>query len=277
MYRWCIFSTVKSDERKKVMRPISLENLKKNGNVQERLRKIFLSLASCVTGVSTENNRDQLRFEPTIFYPLIGELTDFKRTFFSKIKNCKNYFQIYSDFFFFRKLTEFQPNFFSNIKKSPKLFLKFFSNFFLFEKFFSIKIFFNFFFRKVFFSWQFLLSNFLWRKFFFSQKYFCDDFFNNIFGNFLCIWYLRNFAYCEFFYFAILVYGKKNCKFFLQFFYQRWTWIPNLKMFLFWKKVKCFAMNSAQRKSKTTWKVPPDIWNKKLFVCIKVYHSVLFT
>ena len=83
------------------MRPISLENLKKNGNVQERLRKIFLSLASCVTGVSTENNRDQLRFEPTIFYPLIGELTDFKRTFFSKIKNCKNYFQIYSDFFFF--------------------------------------------------------------------------------------------------------------------------------------------------------------------------------
>ena len=28
-------------------------------------------------------------------------------------------------------------------------------------------------------------------------------------------------------------------------------------------------MNSAQGKSKTTLKVPPDIWNKKLFVCIK--------
>ena len=50
--------------------------------------------------------------------------------------------------------------------------------------------------------------------------------------------FIRNFAYCKFFCFAILVFGKKNCKFFLRPFFQWWTWIPNFKIFLFWKTVK---------------------------------------
>ena len=93
----------------------------------------------------------------------------------------------------------------------------------------------------------FLLSNFFWRKSFhknISAKIFFTIFSQISFVFDVCeIMYfakifIRNFAYCEFFCFAILVYGKKNCNFFLQFFFQRWTWIPNLKFFFFWNKVK---------------------------------------
>ena len=152
--------------------------------------------------------------------------------------------KLFATFFsiFFRKLTEFQPNFFSSIKKLPKLFLKFFSNFFFSKNFFYEFFSTNFFLVKIFFI------VFFWRKFFFSQKYFCEIFFHIIFANFFCIWYLQNNVFCEIFYskfcllqivcFAILVYGKKNVNFFCDFFFQQWTWIPNLKMFLFWKKVK---------------------------------------
>ena len=117
-----------------------------------------------------------------------------------------------------------------------------------FEFFFRQIFFYENFFLQIFFWWKFLLSNFLWRKFFFSQKYFCEDFFHNIFANFFCIWCLRNNIFCEIFYsnfcllriFSFCNFGlrKKNCKLFLQFFFQRWTWMPNLKMFLFWKQVK---------------------------------------
>ena len=53
--------------------------------------------------------------------------------------------------------------------------------------------------------------------------------------------FIRNFAHCEFFFLQFWCTGK-NCKFFLQFFFQRWTWILNLKRFLFWKKVKIFLI-----------------------------------
>ena len=115
-----------------------------------------------------------------------------------------------------------------------------------FEFFFSKNFFTKIFFYKFFFGDNFFYRFFFWRKFFFSQKYLCEDFFLNIFGNFFCIWCLRNNVFCEIFYpkfclsriFWFCNFGvrKKNCKFFLRFFFQRWSWIPNLKMFLFWKK-----------------------------------------
>ena len=78
-----------------------------------------------------------------------------------------------------------------------------------------------------FFWWKSLLSNFFCRKFFFSQKYFCEDFFT-IFSRiyfvfdvceimYLAKFFIRNFAYCEFFRFAILVYRKKIVNFFCDF------------------------------------------------------------
>ena len=149
---------------------------------------------------------------------------------------------------------------------------KIFFEFFLLEKFFLQKfftnIFFEFFFSKNFFCENFYLQIFF-AKFFFYKFFFGENFYYRIFFGqnfsfhknisakiFLTIFsrisfvfdiceimyfakfFFRNFAYCEFFCFAILLYGKKNCKFFLQFFFQRWAWIPKLKMFLFWKKVK---------------------------------------
>ena len=140
-------------------------------------------------------------------------------------------FKILFDFFF-RELTEFQPNFFSNIKKLPKLVLKFFSNFFL-RKFFST----NFFYR-IFFGENFSFHKNISATIFFTIFSRISFVFDVCEIMYFARFFIRNFAYCVFFRFAILVYGKKNCKFFLRFFFQRWTWIPNLKMFLFWKKVK---------------------------------------
>ena len=102
---------------------------------------------------------------------------------------------------FFRKWTEFQPIFFSNIKKLPKLFLKWFSNFFFSKNFFYenyfeffyyristeiffkykkiakiiFKIFFEIFFLEKFFLRKFV-SNFFFEKFF-SRKVFATNFF----------------------------------------------------------------------------------------------------
>ena len=142
---------------------------------------------------------------------------------------------------FFSKITEFQPNFFSNIKKLPKLLLTFFSIFFPKNFFMDI------FFYKCYFGENFVIE-FFWRKFVFSQNYLCEDFFHNIFANFVWIWCLRNNVFCRMFYsklcllriFLFCNFGvrKNNCQFFLRFFFQRWTRMPNLKMFLFWKKVK---------------------------------------
>ena len=150
-----------------------------------------------------------------IFYINHGKLSNRLLTdlFFKNKKNAKIIFKNFFDFFF-RKLTEFQPNFFSNIKKLPKLFRKFFSNIFFRNNFFST----NFFLVNI-FDIEFFLA-----KIFFSQKYFCEDFFLQYFRDFLLYlmfakFFIRNFAYCEFFCFAILVYRKKYCKFFLRFFF----------------------------------------------------------
>ena len=120
---------------------------------------------------------------------------------------------------FFRKLTDIQPNFFSNIKKLPKLFLKFFSNFF-FEQFFLRKFFStNFFLVKIFFCENVSFHKNISAKIFltiFSRIYFVCDVCEIIY---FAKFFIRNFAHCEFFWFAILVYGKKNCKFFCDFFF----------------------------------------------------------
>ena len=155
-----------------------------------------------------------------------------------------------------------------------KIFFKFFfSKIFFYEnsfrKIFLMKIFFENFFHEHFFRENFFRKIFV-MKIFFEKFFFVDNFsfYTNIsfvfdvceimyFANFV----IRNFAYCEFFVLQFWC-TEKNCQFFLQFFFQRWTWIPNLKMFLFWKKVKFSLI------------VLLDTWNKKLFVCIKVYYSV---
>ena len=185
-----------------------------------------------------------------IIYYYLNNLkqTIFNRLFFSKITYLQTFFSI---FFFFRKLTEFQSNLFSNNKKIAKIIFKIFFEFF-FEKFF-LRTFFstNFFFRKtflrIFFSTNFFLVKiflivFFGENFSFHKNISAKIFFT-IFSWISFVFdvceiiyfaklFIRNFAYCEFFCFAILVYGKKNCTFFLRFFFQRWTWIPNLKMFL---------------------------------------------
>ena len=171
-----------------------------------------------------------------MFYPLIRELTDF---FFKNKIIAKIIFKIF--FGFFSNINRISTEFFFKYKKIAKFIFKIFFDFF--SKFFFTKtLFYKFFFGENFFI------EFFCRKFFFSQKYFCEDFFtilsriSFVFDvceiMYLAKFFIRNFAYCEFFCFAILVYRKRNCKFFLRFFFQRWTWIPNLKIFLFWKKVK---------------------------------------
>ena len=91
----------------------------------------------------------------------------------------------------------------------------------------------------------FLIEFFLTKIFLFT-KIFLRRFFHNIFANFFCIWCLRNNVFCEIFYskfcllriLLFLNFGVRKKKLFFAIFFQRWTWIPNLKMFLFWKKVK---------------------------------------
>ena len=124
---------------------------------------------------------------------------------------------------FFRKLTEFQPNFFSNIKKFPKLLLQFFSIFF------SKKFFYENFFLQMFFWWKFCYRIFFGENLSFhktvSAKIFFTIFSRISFEFDVCeIMYfaecfIRNFAYCEFFCFAILVYGKIIVNFFCDFFF----------------------------------------------------------
>ena len=110
----------------------------------------------------------------------------------------------------------------------------------------------NFFFEK-FFSTIFFLEKIFIIEFFLANIFFTKIFLRRFFSlyireNFFCIWCLRNNVFCDIFYskfcllriFLFCNFGvrKKNTKFFLRFFFQRWTWIPNLKIFLFWKKVK---------------------------------------
>ena len=143
------------------------------------------------------------------------------------------------------KLTDSWPSltdFFFKNKKIAKIILKMF-----FEFFFSKNFLYENFFLQIFFWWKFLLSNFFGENFSFHKNISAKIFFT-IFSrisfvfDFCEIMYfakflIHNFAYWDFC-FAILVYGILVRNFWLRFFCQRRTWIPNLKMFLFWKKVK---------------------------------------
>ena len=137
--------------------------------------------------------------------------------------------------FFFRKLIEFRPNFFSNIKKLPKLFLKFFSNFF-FENFFVWKYFStNFFFEenvyhRIFFRENLSFYKNISAKIFFTILSRISFVFDVCEIMYFAEFFIRNFAYCDFFLFCNYGVRKKNCKFFLQFFssdeceYQIWKY-----------------------------------------------------
>ena len=125
-------------------------------------------------------------------------------------------------------------------KKFPKLFLNNFSNFFFSKNFFYGNFFYKFFFGK----------NFYYRTFFGEKFSFHKNISAKIFSQYLrefflylmfAKFFIGNFAYCEFFCFVILVYGKKNCKFFLRFFF--WAMNVNTKFenVSFLKKSKIFS------------------------------------
>ena len=129
--------------------------------------------------------------------------------------------------FFFSKNNQILTEFFFKYKKIAKIIFKIFLKNFSYGNFFL----------QIFFWWKFFLSNFFWRKFFFSQKYFFEDFFHNIFANFFCIWCLLNNVFCEIFYskFCLLrIFLCCNFEIFFPIFFQRWTWIPNLKMLAYY-------------------------------------------
>ena len=145
-------------------------------------------------------------------------------------------FSKFFSIFFFLKINRISTEFFFTYKRIAKIIFNIFSEFFVFEKFFYENfVFTNFFFVKIF------LSIFFGENFFFYTNISTMIFFT-IFSRipsvfdvceimYFAKFFIRNFVYCEFFCFTILVWGKKNCKY-----SQRWTWIPILKMFLFSEK-----------------------------------------
>ena len=94
-------------------------------------------------------------------------------------------------------------------KKLPKLFFSIISNFFFSKNF----LYENFYYR-IFFGENFSFHKNTSLKIFFtifSRIYFVFDVCKILY---FAEFFIRNFAYCDFFCFAILVYGKKNCTFF---------------------------------------------------------------
>ena len=99
----------------------------------------------------------------------------------------------------------------------------------LFDFFFSTNFFHENFFQQIFFGENFYYRIFFGENFSFhkniSAKILFTKFSRISFVFDVCeIMYfaknfIRNFAYCEFFCFSILVWEKKNCKFFLRFFF----------------------------------------------------------
>ena len=138
---------------------------------------------------------------------------------------------------FLRKLTEIQPNVFFKYKKIAKIILKNFFEYF-FRKFFFYEHFFRFFLRQIclrkffftnFFFVKIFIIEFFWRKFFFHKNISAKIFFT-VFSRisfvfdvceivYFAQFFIPNFAHCEFFCFAILVYGKKIVNFFCDFFF----------------------------------------------------------
>ena len=143
-----------------------------------------------------------------------------------------------------------------------------------FMKFFFIEFFStNFFLVKIFFIEFFLANVFSFHKNIFANIFFTIfsriSFVFDVGGiMYFTKFFIRNFAYCEFFCFAILVYGKiivNFCDFFLGMNvntkFENVSFLKKSKIFsartfeflysLLGKK-QCFAMNSAQEKSKST-------------------------
>ena len=157
----------------------------------------------------------------------------------------KLFSKFFFNFRFFSKINWISTDFFFKYKTNCQ---NFFLNFF---RIFFSKIFFY----KFFFWWKFFLSNFFRRKLFFTtiffyKFFFGDNFFYRIFFGenfsfhknisakifFTIFWripfvfdvceikyfakfFIRNFAYCDFFRFANLMYGKKIVNFFWDFFF----------------------------------------------------------
>ena len=128
--------------------------------------------------------------------------------------------KLFSKFFdFFPKINRILTEFFFEYKKIANIILKIF-----FEFFFSKDFFYENFFLQIFFIEFFFGKNFSFHKNI-SAKIFFTIFSRISFVFYVCEvmyfakFFIRNFAYCEFFCFAILVYGKKNCKLVLRFFF----------------------------------------------------------
>ena len=197
----------------------------------------------------------------------------------------------------FKKFFEFffVANFFSTNCLYEHFFLqivftKIFSTNFFYENFY-LQIFFRDIFFYKFFLRKFFSSNFFLVKIFLIQFFSGENdsfhknisvkIFSTIFSRISFVFdvceimyfpkfFIRNFAYCEFVRFAILMYGKKNCKFFLRFFFSAMNANTKFENCSFLKKSKifsdrtfgflysllgkqqCFAMKGAQEKSKTT-------------------------
>ena len=236
------------------------------------------------------------------------KLTECQPNFFSNIKKLPQLFlKNFSNFFlsqifflqivftniFFYKL--FLRKFFLQIFFTKIFIYKFFLGTFFSTNFFYENFYLQIFFRDIFF-YKFFLRKFFSSNFFLVKIFLIQFFsgendsfhknisvkiFSTIFSRISFVFdvceimyfpkfFIRNFAYCEFVRFAILMYGKKNCKFFLRFFFSAMNANTKFENCSFLKKSKifsdrtfgflysllgkqqCFAMKGAQEKSKTT-------------------------
>ena len=120
--------------------------------------------------------------------------------------------QLFSKFFsifFFSKINRILTEFFLNIKKLPKLFPNFFFEKFFLRKFFSINFFFgeNYLYR-ILFGENFSFYKNISAKIFFTIYSRISFVFDVCETMYFAKFFIRNFAYCEFFRFAILVDGN---------------------------------------------------------------------
>ena len=166
--------------------------------------------------------------------------------FYSKIKKfAKIIFKIFFNFFFpkiNRISTEF---FFKYEKKMPKLFSKFFPNFF-FETFFFTKIlFYNFFwwkfFYRIFFGEHFSVHKNISAKIVFTIFSRISFVFDVCEIMYFAKFFIRNFRYCEFFCFAISVYGKKIVNFVFAIFFSAMNVNAKFENVSFLERSKIFS------------------------------------
>ena len=136
-------------------------------------------------------------------------------------------------FFDFFSINRISTEFFFKYKKISKMIFNIFLTF-SFEKFFFGE---NFFYR-IFFGETFSFHKNISAKIFFticSRISFVFDLYEIMY---FAKFFIRIFAYCEFFCFAIVVYGKKNCKFFFVIFFSTMNMNTKFENVSFLKKVK---------------------------------------